>query len=120
MKYLKQFGIIAGASFAGELLYAILPFPIPASVYGLVLMMILLMTHVVKLEMVEDTADFFISIMALFFIPSSVGVMTTVGIIGDSMIQLLIVCAVSTIVVMILTGLTAQIVMKFVGKKEDK
>ncbi len=120
MKYLKQFGIIAGVSFAGELLYALLPLPIPASVYGLVLMVVLLMTGVVKLDMVEETADFFISIMALFFVPSSAGVMTSMGIIGDSIVQLLVVCAVSTIVVMIVTGLAAQVVMKFIEKKEGK
>ncbi len=120
MKYFKQFGIIAGVSFAGELLYAILPFPIPASVYGLVLMVILLMTKVIKLEMVEETADYFISVMGLFFVPSTVGVMNSMGVIQGSVVQLLTICAVSTVVVMIVTGLAAQIVMKFVSKKEEK
>lgn len=120
MKYFKQFGIIAGVSFVGELLYAILPFPIPASVYGLVIMVILLMTHIVKLEMIEETADFLIGMMGIFFVPSSVGLMTSIGAVKGSIVQLLVMCAISTVVVMVITGLTAQLVMKFTGKKEDK
>lgn len=120
MKYFKQFGIIAGVSFAGELLYALLPFPIPASVYGLVLMVILLMTKIVKLDMVEETADFMISMMGIFFVPSSVGLMNSFDVMKGSVVQLLVMCVVSTIVVMVVTGSVAQLVIKFREKKEDK
>ena len=120
MKYFKQFGIIAGVSFAGELLYALLPFPIPASVYGLVLMVLLLVTHVVKLEMVEETADFLIGMMGIFFVPSSVGLMNSFDIIKGNVLQLFLICVISTIVVMVVTGLVAQLIMKISGKKEEK
>jgi len=120
MKYFKQFGIIAGVSFIGELLYALLPFPIPASVYGLVLMVILLMTKIVKLEMIEETADFMISMMGIFFVPSSVGLMTSFDIIEGNVLQLIIMCVVSTVVVMIVTGTVAQFVIKLTGRKEGK
>ena len=120
MKYFKQFGIIAGVSFLGELLYALLPFPIPASVYGLVIMVVLLMTKIVKLEMIEETADFLISMMGIFFVPSSVGLMTSFGVIQGNVIQLLVMCAVSTVIVMIVTGTVAQFVIKLTGRKEGK
>lgn len=120
MKYFKQFGIIAGVSFAGELLYALLPFPIPASVYGLVLMVILLMTKIVKLDMVEETADFMISMMGIFFVPSSVGLMNSFDVMKGSVVQLLAMCVVSTIVVMVVTGSVAQLVIKFKEKKEAR
>lgn len=120
MKYFKQFGIIAGVSFVGELLYALLPFPIPASVYGLVLMVILLMTKVIKLEMVEETADFLISMMGIFFVPSSVGLMNSFGIMKGSVVQLLLMCVISTVVVMVITGLVAQMVITIKQKKEAK
>ena len=120
MKYFKQFGIIAGVSCVGELLYALLPFPIPASVYGLVLMVILLMTKVVKLDMVEETADFMISMMGIFFVPSSVGLMNSFGVMQGSVLQLLLMCVVSTVVVMSVTGLVAQLVISIKQKKEGK
>ena len=120
MKYFKQFGIIAGVSCVGDLLYALLPFPIPASVYGLVLMVILLMTKVVKLDMVEETADFLISMMGIFFVPSSVGLMNSFGVMKGSVVQLLLMCMISTVVVMIVTGLVAQLVITVKQKKEAK
>ena len=120
MKYFKQFGIIAGVSFLGELLYAVLPFPIPASVYGLVLMVVLLMTKVIKLEMIEETADFLISVMGIFFVPSSVGLMNSFGVMQGSVVQLVLMCAVSTVVVMVVTGLVAQAIITIKQKKGDK
>ena len=120
MKYVKQFGIIAGVSFVGELLYAILPFPIPASVYGLVLMVVLLSTGVIKLEMIEETADFFIGMMGIFFVPSAVGLMKSMDILKGNVLQLLLMCVVSTIVVMIATGVVAQCIIKSTEKKEEK
>ena len=120
MKYFKQMGIIAGVSFAGELLSTVLPFPIPASVYGLVLMVFLLMTHIVKLEMVEDVADFLIGTIGIFFVPSSVGLMNSMDIMKGSVVQLFVMCVVSTVVVMVVTGLVAQFIMRLTGKKEEK
>jgi holin-like protein len=120
MKYFKQFGIIACVSFVGELLYAVLPFPIPASVYGLVLMVILLMTKIVKLDMIEETADFMISMMGIFFIPSSVGLMNSFGVMRGSVVQLLLMCVISTVVVMVVTGLVAQVIITIKQKREGK
>ena len=119
MKYFKQFGIIAGVSFIGELLNAVLPFPIPASVYGLVLMVVLLMTKVVKLDMIEDTADFLISVMAIFFLPSSVSLMVNMDIMQGSIVKLLVMCVVSTAVVTAVTGLVAQLVIKLKNPNKE-
>ena len=46
MKYVKQFGIILLISFAGEALNYLLPLPVPASIYGLVLMFLCLQLRV--------------------------------------------------------------------------
>lgn len=120
MKYFKQFGIIAGVSFIGEVLHAVLPLPIPASVYGLVLMVVLLLTQAVKLEMIEETADFFISMTGIFFVPSAVGLMNYMGYVQGSVVQLLLMCVVSTVIVLVVTGHVAQLIMKYRDRKEKK
>lgn len=58
---------------AGELLSALVPLPIPAGVYGLVLMLVLLLTGALKLEQVEQTALYLVEIMPVMFIPAAVG-----------------------------------------------
>ena len=75
MKYLKQFAIILGICLLGEVLKALLPLPIPASIYGLVLMLVFLVTGLLKLEQVETAADFLIQIMSPMFIPAAVSLM---------------------------------------------
>ena len=79
MKYFKQFGVILTVSFLGEVLHAVLPLPVPASIYGLVLMLIALMTGIIPLAKVRDAGNFLIEIMPLMFIPAGVGLMTSWG-----------------------------------------
>ena len=70
-------------TFVGELLHYFIPIPVPASIYGLIIMLILLCTKVVKLEHVERTSDFLIEIMPLMFIPGGVGLVTAWGDLKD-------------------------------------
>ena len=63
MKYLKQFLIILTISFIGEILNKYIPLPVPASIYGIVIMLLCLLLKIIKLEQVKDAADFLIAIM---------------------------------------------------------
>ena len=74
MKYIHQFLIIMLISFVGELL-SFLPLPIPASVYGLLIMLVGLYTKIIPLSAIEDVADWLILIMPVLFVPSAVGLM---------------------------------------------
>ena len=65
MKYVKQFMIVLFISFLGEVLKYVLPFPVPASIYGLVLLFLCLETGLLRLSAVEDTAKYLVEIMPL-------------------------------------------------------
>ena len=80
MKYVKQFSIILLITFVGELLHYLIPLPIPASVYGLVLMLIALQTGLVKVDHVKQTAVFLIEIMPVMFIPAGAGLLESWGV----------------------------------------
>ena len=122
MKYIYQIGIISIISFVAELLYVLLPFPVPASVYGLVILLVLLLTKVVKLEQVEDVADWLIKIMPILFVGPSVGRLNSFDDIKGQVLPLVIMCMLSTLGVMIVTSVTAQAVIRIKRKKgkEDK
>ena len=70
MEYFTQFVRILGVTLAGEILHLVLPLPIPASVYGLALMLAALLTGVLKLEQVEGAAGFLVQVMPVTFIPA--------------------------------------------------
>ena len=108
MKYMKQFCIIMGISFLGELLKYFLPFPIPASIYGLVLMLAALMSGIVKLKEVEAAGDFLIETMPMMFIPAGVGLMNEWDALSDIWLPFLVIIAVTTVVVMGVTGRVTQ------------
>lgn len=80
MKYVKQFSIILGISFLAELLEILIPFPIAASVYGLVIMLVGLITKLIPLEKVETAADFLVDAMSIMFVPATVGIMASVDV----------------------------------------
>ena len=116
MKYLMQFGIIATVSFLGEVLKFVIPLAIPASVYGLVLMFLLLVFKVIRLDMVDSAADYLIAIMPVMFVPPIVGVMDSYNEISGILIKLLVITIITTFVVMVVTGTVAQLIVKIKEK----
>lgn len=91
MKYMRQFGIILGVTCAGELMKYFIPLPIPGSIYGLLLMFVLLLTKVIKVENVKDVGEFLIEIMPLMFIPAGVGLMASWGELQGFLVPLLVI-----------------------------
>ena len=73
MRYVKQFGIILLISFLGEVLHALLPLPVPASIYGIVLLFLCLQTGLLKVSAIRETSRFLIAIMPMLFLPAAVG-----------------------------------------------
>ena len=120
MKYIKQFAIIMIISFMGECVKAVLPFKIPASVYGLVIMLIALMTGIVKLEAVKDTAEFLVQTMPVMFIPPTVGIMVAWPLISNMVVEFCVIAVVTTIVVMVVTGHMSQLIIRMKKRKERK
>ena len=112
MKYLFQFTIIAMVAFAGEILHNLIPAPIPISVYGLVIMFALLASGLLKLEYVEEAADFFIAIMAVVFVPAFVALMEIAFDIRHSLPAIMLILMSTTVIVMAITGLSAEFVMR--------
>ena len=112
MKYVKEFGIILIVSLVGELLNYFLPLPVPASIYGLVLMFLCLMLGIIKLSDVHDTACFLIEIMPLMFIPAATGLMTSWGIIRAKLFAYLAIAVITTVLVMVVSGRVTQFFLR--------
>ena len=103
--------------FLGEILHAVLPLPIPASVYGLLLLAAALKFGVLKLDQVRETGLFLTGIFPLLFVPAAAGVME----LGSQLMNLLLPAVLAivpiTALVMAVTGMVAQ---KCAGGKEHK
>lgn len=120
MKFLRQFMIILAISFIGEVLKYVVPLPIPASIYGLVILFIALETGIMKLSAVKDTAKFLIEIMPLMFIPAGVGLLESWGVLQPVILPVAVITVVSTIIVMGVSGVVTQGVIRREKKKAAK
>lgn len=112
MKYLKQLTIILAIIFLGELLKDIIPLPVPASIYGLVLMLAALETKLIPVHSVREISSFLIEIMPLMFIPAAVGLMNMGGMLQRILLPLTVITVVSTIAVMAVSGKATQFIIR--------
>ena len=112
MNYILELLIILSISFIGELLHSLIPLPVPASIYGLVIMLAALISGILKLEKVQKTAHFLIDIMAIMFIPAAVGLLESWGVLRPMLIPLLVIVPVTTILVMVVSGRVTQWVIR--------
>ena len=112
MKYLKQFLLILCITFVGELVKYVLPLPIPASIYGMVILFVGLMTGHIKLSSVKEAGKFLIEIMPVMFIPAGAGLVESWSALRPICVQVVVIMFVSTIVVMVISGRVTQFVIR--------
>lgn len=119
MKFLRQFMIILLLSFLGEVLKMFIPLPIPASVYGLVLILLCLVTGILKTSQVKEAAFFMIEIMPVMFIPAAAGLIDSWKVLQPLLLPILVITVVITIFVMVVTGKIAQMIAQKRGIKNE-
>lgn len=108
MKYIGQFAILLMFSFLGEALHRLLPLPIPASVYGILLLFASLCTGIVRLRDIEDTGNFLLEIMPICFVAPAVNIMDVWEEMLPYVIPLSILTGASTVVVFFVAGRITQ------------
>ena len=112
MKYLTQFSIILGISFVAEMLAALIPLKIPASIYGLVIMLLALIFKLIKVAQIRETVSFFMQIMPVIFIPAGAAIIIAGDRLRESFFAIVAITAISTVVVIAASGAVTQIFYK--------
>ena len=117
MKYLSQFLIILGFTFAGEALQRLIPLPIPASVYGLLLLFGALCLGLIKLEQVKETGHFLASILPILFVAPTVGIVEYWGLISSRLLPIALILVASTVLTFGIAGRVTQSLSRKGGDK---
>lgn len=112
MKFIKQLSVILTVSFIAELMEYLIPIPVAASIYGLILMIAGLMTGIIPLKEVEDAADFLVTVMPILFVPPTVSIMTSVEAMKAMLAPLCVISVVSTVLIMAVTGRVSQGILR--------
>ena len=100
----KQFGIIFGCLFLGELLALVPGMTIPGSIWGMLILTVLLNRKVVKADTIRPVCRFLIDNMAFFFIPPGVALMLYFDIIGKELLPITVATVSSIVIVLLVTG----------------
>ena len=108
MRYVIQLFIIICFSFLGEILHKVLPFPIPASIYGIVLLFLALELKILKVAQIREVSTTLIISMPVMFVPPAVGLIGSWENIKDNWAEYLLITFASTFVVMAIAGWTTQ------------
>ena len=108
MKYLQQFLLLMMFVFAGEAVHAGVPLPIPASIWGLLLLLGALLSGAIKLPQIEDISNFFLAVIPVLFVVPAVGVLEIFGDIAEIWPMMLVVIALTYLAAMASTGWLAD------------
>lgn len=109
-KYLRQFLLIFGFTLLGEAFNRLLPLPIPAAVYGLVLLLVALCLKIIKVEQVKQISDFLLTILPVLFVSPAVTLMESWGILAPAILPIALLVISSTVIVFVIAGLVSQAV----------
>ena len=112
MKIIKQIGIIFAVCWLSQVIEKILPFAFPASVIGMALLLVCLITGLLKIEHIQEKADFLLENMAFFFIPAGVSIINYFDVLQSSVVQLVIICVVSTVITFAVTAWSVKLTLR--------
>lgn len=117
MKYIRQFGVVLLFSLLGELCHWLIPLPIPASIYGMVLLFAALALKILPKSWVQETGGFLVSILPLLFVVPVVGLLGCLDVVAENWAAILVILLVSTCLTFTVSGLVTQALLK--KRKED-
>ena len=116
MKIIKQIGIIFAVCWLSQVIEQVLPFAFPASVIGMALLLACLVTGLLRIEHIQEKADFLLQNMAFFFIPAGVSIINYFDVLESSLIQLVIICVVSTIITFAVTAWSVKLTLRLMNR----
>ncbi len=116
MKYFIQFAIISLICLCGQAVSMLLPFPFPASVAGMIILFVLLMTKVIKPDNIKETALWLKDNMALYFMPVFVTIIESWDVLKNVFFQVFFICILTTLTTFTVTAYTVKAVTKIQNK----
>lgn len=118
MKIIKQIGIIFSVCWISLLAEKVIP--LPASVIGMIILFLCLLTGKLKIEHIQEKSDFLLENMAFFFIPAGVSIINYFDVLESALVQIIVICVVSTIVTFAVTAWTVRLTMRLTERRREK
>ena len=119
MKILLQIGVVFGIYWVSQGIEAVLPVPFPASVISLILLLALLLLRVIKIEQIQEKADFLLGNLNFFFVPAAVSIMNYMDLVLGNAMAFFVICAVSMVLGFGATVWTVRLTRRLMTKRKE-
>lgn len=116
IRILAQLTLIMGVYAAGCAIASVLPIALPGNILGMVLLLVLLGTGLLKTKYVSDACECLIDNMSVFFIPAGVAIMGCFSLLADNAAKFALVCVVTTVLVFLATSCTVVLVSRIIDR----
>ena len=120
MEIIVQIGIVFGVCLVGQLISSCLPVAVPASVIGMLLLLLLLCFEILKPHHIEKKSNFLLNNMAFFFIPAGVSIINNYSFVANHVLPLLLVCFITLLLTFAVTSRTVILVIRLQDKIHNK
>ena len=117
MKYLYQAGIIFLFVFLGEMLARFIPFPVPAAIWGMLLLFAALCLKVIRMEQIRECGTFLTALLPVLFVAPTVNLMDQAEALAGSLPAVIAIVIISTFVTFLAAGRMTQALRT--GKREE-
>lgn len=109
---IKQFTIIVSILAISYMLQIGLGLPIPASIIGMLILLVLLFAKVIKIKQVEKASDLLQKEISLFILPLSIGIIDSIDLFEGKFIITIGIVVISTAISIFTTALIMKVIMK--------
>lgn len=120
MKIIKQIGIIFAICWISTVIESLLPFSFPASVLGMLLLFLCLVTGILKIHHIQEKSDFLLSNMAFFFVPAGVSMINYLDVLVKNLIPLVVISVISTFITFAATAYSMKLALKLLNRRKQK
>ncbi len=120
MRLLTQLAIVMAIGFSGLAISAVLPFPLPGSIIGMILLLLLLCFKLLQLKHIQEVGGFFLRNMGVFFVPPCVGIIEYFGLLQDKLFAFILISITSTLLTFLATAATVTLVIGLQQKLSKK
>ena len=117
MKIFRETLIVLIIYLIGEFLSKFFGLPIPGNIIGMLILLLLLITKVIKVNQIETVSNFFLDHLAFFFIPAGVKLLSSFNLIKNDLFAILLLCLITTVLVILFTGKTVDLILQLKGKR---
>ena len=120
MKILWQVGVIFFVCWISQAIETALPVAFPASVIGMVVLLVLLLTKVLRIEHIQEKSDFLLNNMAFFFIPAGVSIVNYLDLLRSTAVQLVLICLITTVLTFAATVWSVRFTVKLLNRRTEE